>query len=327
MPLSDILGHDRIIRQLRQSLQSGKIAHAYIFEGPAGCGKRTTALALIQALFCPAASDDACGVCSSCRKVAAGNHADIHLVAPLPDKRDISIAQLRDVQRDLAMRPYEAQRAACILEPAEKMNISSANSFLKTLEEPPGNAILFLITENADMLLATIRSRCQVLRFAPLSQEHVTILLERNGVDRDNAALLAPLSNGSVERALELDNDSLVTRRELLLRHLAGISRDRVATIFAASEELGGSRDEALATIDLLLSLYRDAILIASGSMEIVNTAIQPALEKLAQAAGLPSLLRLADGILETRRFIMRNANTKLALDNLFLNIAGMPTI
>lgn len=169
MPFSEILGHERVVDLLLRSLRSGKTGHAYIFEGPSGCGRRKSALALVQALFCGAGGDDACGVCPSCRKVASGNHPDIHVVEPLPDKRDISISQLRDVQRDLAMRPYEAPRSACIIEPADRMNTNSANSFLKTLEEPPGNAIIILITENADMLLPTIRSRCQLVHFAPLS--------------------------------------------------------------------------------------------------------------------------------------------------------------
>ncbi len=323
MPLSDVVGHDRVVEVLRRSLRSGKTAHAYIFEGPSGCGRRKTALALIQALFCPTATDDACGVCASCSKVANGNHADIHIVEPLPDKRDINISQLRDVQRDLAMRPYEAPRAACIIEPADKMNVNSANSFLKTLEEPPGNAIIILITENADMLLSTIRSRCQLVRFSPLSPEHVRLLLERNGMEAENAALLAPLSDGSMQRALEFDNDSLALRREQLIKRLSALSLDRVATIFDASEELSGNRDETLETIDMLLSFSRDLVHLAAGCGTIINTTIQPMLEKLGSRLNLQGALQLAEDILETRRSVQRNANAKLALDHLFIKIAG----
>lgn len=326
MPFSDILGHERIVEILLRSLRSGKTAHAYIFEGPAGSGRRKTALTLIQALFCGAGTNDACGVCPSCRKVAAGNHADIHLVKPLPDKRDISISQLRDVQRDLAMRPYEAPRAACIVEPADKMNTSSANSFLKTLEEPPGNAIIILITENADMLLPTIRSRCQLLRFAPLSPEQIRLFLERGGMDSATASLLAPLADGSMQRALELDNDSLAQRRDLLLRRLEQLSLERVVTIFESSEELSGSRDETLENLDMLLSFSRDMVHLAAGCNDITNCSIRPTLERLSCRLDLPGALRLANSILETRRSIQRNANGKLALDHLFMNIAAALT-
>src|SRR5689334_21530250 len=246
MPLSDIIGHERVVDLLRRSVRSGKTAHAYIFEGPTGCGRRKAALALIQALFWGNAADDACGVCPSCRKVAGNSHGDIHIVEPLPDKRDITIAQLREIQRELALRPYEAPRKACIMEPADRMNPNSANSFLKTLEEPPGNAIIILVTENADMLLPTIRSRCQLVRFAPLSPEHVRLLLERSGMDSTSASLLSQLAEGSMQKALELDNEALDIRREKMIKHLSGLSLDRIATVFDASEELSGNRDETL---------------------------------------------------------------------------------
>lgn len=324
MPFSEIVGHARVVDIFRRSIRSGKTAHAYIFEGPAGCGRKKTALAMIQALFCGSVDDDACGVCPSCRKVAAGNHGDIHIVEPLPDKRDISIAQLRDVQRELALRPYEAPRKACIMEPADRMNVSSANSFLKTLEEPPGNAIIILITENADMLLPTIRSRCQVVRFAPLSPEYVQLLLERNGMDSASAALLAQLADGSMQRAMELDNDALAIRREMLAKHLSALSLSRIATVFDASEELSGNRDETLETLDMLLSFVRDMLLLEAGCDDIINTSIRPALENFAGRLSLRRTLQIADDILETRRSVQRNANAKLALDTLFMKIAGV---
>ena len=326
MPFADILGHERIIEVFRRSIRGGKTSHSYIFEGPVGCGRRKTALALIQALFCPAADDDSCGVCPSCRKVAGNTHADIHFIEPLPDKRDISIEQLREMQRVVALRPYEAPRKACIIEPAERMSVNAANSLLKTLEEPPGNAIIILLAENADMLLPTIRSRCQVVRFAPLPPEHVKLLLERNGMEAEAAALLAQLADGSMQRALELDDDALATRRELLLKHLSALNLERIVTVFDASEELAGNRDEALETLDMLLSFCRDMIHLAAGCGDLINAAIRPALEALAAGLGLDRTLQLAGDVLEIRRAVQRNANVKLALDHLFLKIAANTT-
>jgi len=326
MPLSDILGHDRVVELFRRSIRSGKTAHAYIFEGPNGCGRRKTALALIQALFCSSVSDDACGVCPSCRKVAAGNHGDIHVVKPLPDKRDITIAQIRDIQRELSLRPYEAPRKACIMEPADRMNPNSANSFLKTLEEPPGNAIIILITENADLLLPTIRSRCQVVRFAPLSPELIKLLLERNGMDAETASLMAPLADGSMQRAQELDNDTLAARREMLRKHLGSLSLDRIVTVFDASEELSGNREETLGNLDMLLSFARDMVHLAAGGGDIINQPIRQFLEEFVSRLNLQRSLQLADDILETRRSVQRNANSKLALDQLFMKIAEATT-
>lgn len=142
-------------------------------------------------------------------------------------------------------------------------------------------------------------------------------------MDSATAALLAPLAEGSMERALELDNDSLAQRRDLLVRHLAEISLQRVATIFQASEELSNSREETLENMDMLLSLSRDLLHLTSGCDDITNSTIRPTLVRLSSRLSLPGALRLADDILETRRSIQRNANAKLALDNLFMKIAG----
>lgn len=322
MPFAEIVGHERIVEVFRRSVRSGKISHSYIFEGVPGCGRRKTALALIQAIYCQAVDDDACGVCPACRKVTGGNHGDIHFVEPLPDKRDISIDQLREIQRELSLRPYEAPRKACIMEPAERMSVNAANSLLKTLEEPPGNAIIILLTENADMLLTTIRSRCQLIRFSPLSPENIRLLLVRNGMAPDSADLLAPMAEGSMQRAVELDNDALSARRELLLTHLSALTLGRIASVFDTAEELAGNRDETLESLDLLLSLARDVVYLHAGSSQIVNTSVRPALEAFAARCTMDGALQMLGSITETRRAVQRNANNKLALDCLFMRMA-----
>jgi DNA polymerase-3 subunit delta' len=208
------------------------------------------------------------------------------------------------------------------MEPAERMSVNAANSLLKTLEEPPGNAIIILLTENAGMLLPTIRSRCQLIRFSPLSPENVRMLLERSGMPSEAAGLLAPLSEGSMQHAAELDNDALAARRETLLAQISALDIGRVGTIFDAAEDLAGNRDETLASLDLFLSLARDAVYLQTGSREIVNTAVRPALERFAGRFTLEGALQLLGDIMDTRRAVQRNANNKLALDCLFMKVA-----
>lgn len=323
MAFAEILGHDRIVEVLKRSLRNGKTAHSYLFEGVPGCGRKTVAMALVQALFCTGNQDDACGVCPSCRKITGGNHPDIQIIAPLPDKRDISIEQLRELQHGLSLRPYEAPRKVCIIDPAERMSIAAANSLLKTLEEPPGNALIILLTENAGMLLSTVRSRCQLFRFAPLSPEHIQTLLVKTGISQENATLLAPMANGSLQRALELDDEALVQRREAVLLRVNSLAINRIASVFDAVEELGGNRDSTLELLDMLLSFFRDAVHISSGSADIVNRPVRAALESIAQRRSLPRNLELLEKIYETRRAVQRNANPKLALDHLFMALAS----
>jgi len=323
VPFADIMGHDRIIEVLRRSLRNGKTAHSYLFEGVPGSGRKKTAMMLIQALFCKALTDDACGDCHSCRKIVSGNHPDIHHIVPLPDKRDISIDQLRELQHILSLRPYEAPRKACIIDPAERMSVNAANSLLKTLEEPPGNALIVLLTENAGMLLSTVRSRCQLIRFAPLSPEHVITVLERSGMPPETATLIAPMSGGSLQRALELDNESLVVRREAVLSRVSQLSNNRIATIFDAAEELSGNRDATLELLDMLLSFFRDAVHLGAGNREIVNRSVRRAIESIAAQRSFPRNLEILEQINATKRDVQRNANSKLALDNLFMAMAG----
>lgn len=323
MPFRDIQGHDRIIEVLRRSLRSGKTAHSYLFEGISGCGRKKTALALVAALFCREMPDESCGVCPSCRKIENGNHPDIHMLSPLPDKRDISVEQLREMQHTLSLRPYEAPRKACIIDPAERMNPSSANSLLKTLEEPPGNALIILLTENAGILLPTVRSRCQLIRFAPLALEQMLPLLERSGMSPEAASVVAPMSGGSLQKALELDNEALSARREAVLSRIEQLTSHSIASVFDASEELAGNRDATLELLDMLLSFFRDAVHLGAGSGEIVNRSVRPAIEAIAARRTLPRNLELLERISETRRAVQRNANPKLALDHLFISMAA----
>lgn len=328
MRFSEIMGQHRVVDALQRSMVGNRVAHAYLFEGIAGCGRRTTALALISALFCQQPEQgDACGRCSSCKKLAAGNHPDLHLLQPLPDKRDISIEQVRELQQILSLRPFEAKRKACLIEPAEQMTLGAANSLLKTLEEPPGHAVIVLLATQTDRLLPTVRSRCQHLRFAPLTVPDLIALLERQGMEPSVAATVAPLAEGSLEQAREQDNEAAAAFRQTLLEALRQVRPQQIATVFDTSERLASSRDETLELFSLLISLLRDMILLRSAAADrITNRFLQDRLTEEADRfhpAGLMEALELA---LETRRAIQGNVNAKLALDRFLLRYSHLRT-
>lgn len=321
MKLGEVKGQDRVIEALKRSITANRVAHAYLFEGQDGCGRRTTALALIQALFCKEPVDgEACTTCAHCRKLASGNHPDLHLLAPLPDKRDISIEQIRELQQVLSLRPFEANRKACLIEPAERMNEKSANALLKTLEEPPGHAIIILLTRHADLLLSTIRSRCQQIRFSPLDDDTVVELLLKKGVDATKAALLAPLAEGSMERAAALEEESDGERRQQLLNVLAQASSRQIATIFDSAENLAGGRDETIELFNLLISLLRDLLFITSaGQTGITNRFLLSELAAEAARFSPEGAIKALEHAVETRRAVQGNANPKLAFERFLL--------
>lgn len=318
MPFSRVIGQETPVDVLRRALRSGKTAHAYLFEGIAGCGKGTTALAFVEAAFC--GRDDGCGTCPSCRKMATHHHPDLHLVEP--DGAFIKIDQVRELQRELVLRPIEAPLKACIIRDADRLNPSAGNALLKTLEEPPGNALMILLTTNLDSVLSTVRSRCQLLRFAPLPEELIEEQLITSGRNGAAARLAASLAGGSLGKALG-DEEADTVDRQALLERLRALSLGDTAPLFAAAEDMAANREQALKQLDVLTSLLRDVLLIQGGSDAVVNRDIMPFLESEAARLSLERNLERISHTMEARQALMRNANPRLTLDVLLMRLAG----
>lgn len=319
MSFSRIIGYDRNIALLRRSLASGKLSHAYLFNGIDASGMRDTACALVQAVFC--GNDDGCGTCPACRKLSGGNHPDLHVVRP--DGAFIKIDQIRELQRELSYRPFEAPKKACIVEDAERMNPAAANAFLKTLEEPPGDAILILTTTHVDSVLPTILSRCQQLRFPPLPTETIAAHLLKSGADEDSARIAAALAGGSIERAQNLlENDGLQSRKALLEK-VATLSGTEIIPLFATAEACAKDKENALNLLDMLNVFWRDILLAHAGSPGIVNTDLLPLIRNLSARNSLAGIMEKLDRITQTRLALTRNANPRLAVEVLFMELTG----
>ncbi|OTA42199.1 MAG: hypothetical protein A6D92_00885 [Symbiobacterium thermophilum] len=200
---------------LRRAVAGGRVAHAYLFAGPAGVGKRLVALELARSLNClePRAGE-ACGACRSCLKLSAEPpvHPDVTVVEP--EGRMIRTEQMRQVQNEVYARPTEGRYKVVIIDGAERMNAESGNRLLKVLEEPPPYACFVLLTTNAAGVLPTIVSRCQIVHFSPLPAEAIAaVLQEKAGIGPGEARLFASLSGGSVGAALAMAANPEVGRR------------------------------------------------------------------------------------------------------------------
>lgn len=242
---------------IRRAVERGRIAHAYLFLGPDGIGKRLTAHRLAQSLFCQRIPDeqlDACGECPACRQMLAGTHPDLLTIGCPEGKRELPLPLIlgpednrgrEGLLHDLSLHPMNAARRIAIIDDADKMNEESANALLKTLEEPPPGAILFLISPSLETLLPTIRSRCQKVQFAPLTDDELSGLLVELGWESDSAAAdaIAALSEGSLATARQLLDPQLRKLRDQLL---ALLEQPEVSSVSLA--------DELIALIDEIAS-------------------------------------------------------------------------
>ncbi len=216
----DLVGQSRVAEYLAAAVRRGAISHAYLFTGPAGAGKKSTARAFACAIIC---ADDGCGTCAECRRIKRGLHPDVRNVAP-EGAATYMVEQIREIIHDVNLAPVEGERTIYILEAADSFNESAANAFLKTLEEPPDHVIIVLLATTYEAVPPTIASRCQVVRFRRLSPHDATRLLaERTGASEAEATAALAATGGVLARATEfLDS----VPRRLARDHMLGTLKD-----------------------------------------------------------------------------------------------------
>jgi DNA polymerase-3 subunit delta' len=232
---------DVAVRMLRAALGRRRLAHAYLFEGPDSVGKRLTALTFAKAVNCEELSDDSCDRCVSCRRIGDGKHPDVITVAPVKAGRVIKVEILSELIERAVLKPYEGKYRVAVIVDAERMNASAANKFLKTLEEPPGNSIFVLVSHNPDQLPATITSRCQRVKFHPLTPHTIEALLVRErGLVPDRARVISVLAQGQMGKAFELADSE---KREFVTKLVADLT-DRCDPLLVAQAFLGRLKAE-----------------------------------------------------------------------------------
>ncbi len=333
MPFCDIIGQEEPIGRIRRALSAGRTPHAYLFAGPEGVGKRTTALALAKALNCAGpggdrtGGDDFCGRCTSCEKIERGSHPDVSITEPAESKV-IKIARVRELQRAFQYGAFEGRCRVTIIDGADQMNISSANALLKTLEEPPAGSMIILVTAALNRLLPTVISRCQALRFGSIPLEEIhKILMDRAGMERERADLVAALSDGSLGRALQFgeSGEFLEEIRPRWLRGIAEVPQSDMAGLFALAREVAADRERLDDFFDMALLFLRDAVIIReTGSDRLVkNVDILDEVKKLAAQCQTDAILAAAAAVAETAEAMMANANRKLALETMMLSLRG----
>ncbi len=314
----DIVGHDKNIEALRNALRSGRIAGAYLFAGPAHVGKEFTAMMFAKAIHCKTADADACGRCVSCRKIDDGNHPDVRLIRPQGNW--MKIDQVRAMQRQLTYRPMEGHYKVCILTDADRMTTQAANSMLKTLEEPPGDTVIILITAKYDAILLTIRSRCRPLKFGHVPLESLARELTRRAMLPDSLARqIAILSSGNVSKAIEMAESKEGTHEPEIPPLLTGLEP---LQLFREAERLQKQTEQ----LDVLLTWYRDLLMVKQRAPDELLTYVQarPLLDEVVRNYASWQIQQAIQWIQETKQHLQRNINSALALDVLVIRLAGL---
>lgn len=322
MTFGEIYGHQRQVAILRTVIASGRIAHAYLFYGMEGIGKRTAAHLFARALNC-AAEHPPCDDCPSCRKAERRNHPDI--VTADEKGPIIKIGTIKGLMGEMKFRPREGRKRVLILPEADRMNAAASNALLKTLEEPSAGNILLLTTARPHALPMTILSRCQSLRFSPLPREEVArFLRDQRAVTPEAAAILAASSGGSIGKALEMNRQDYLTLRNGILDRLALDNPDDPIARLAFATRFGTEREEILERLMILKTCYRDALVFHETREErilICQDRID-AIRAIADRLSGRDLLRNLRTIEEAADAIEKNANRTLTLEAMLIKFA-----
>jgi DNA polymerase III subunit delta' len=317
---ADILGHAPAVGTLRTAAK--RPASAYLLYGPTGIGKRRVADAFATRLLCAAPpDDDVCGTCSQCTRVRAGTHPDLLIVERDPERRDVRIEQARELTRWLSLRPMMAPRKVALLDGAHQLNPAGQNALLKTLEEPPGAAVIVLTATGVTNLLPTVRSRCQQIRLDPLPSDAVARVLRAQGIDDEVARILAARSGGSIGRALALADDGLDALRTRVLGTLADLPERSADDLCALAVEAGrGATEPAL---EIAVAWYRDllGLILGAGVEALRNPDASGPLRAAAARLTPDAVLRALEEVCDTLTALSRNANRVLAIETMLLDL------
>ncbi len=322
MSLKDVIGQEHLIDMLTKSLKEKDFFHAYIFEGPAGIGKRYTAFNFAKGILCNSGTYDACESCISCSKMNHFCHPDYHYIKSEDSIKD---RQIEEIQKAMSKKPYTSQNMVFVIDGAETMTKRAQNRLLKTLEEPNKNNIIILLTENLSRILPTVVSRCMTLKFKPLSDEKICFYLKHKySADNKNIEILAAFSKGRIGMADEMYcSKTFRKRREKSIEIARKMARPDEG-FFDLIHELDGEKIDFPFFLDMMEYWYRDIAFVSFvGYHEkiLMNVDYPDALLEEANKIGYEKAVKIVEILEEAKKEINLNFNFNMVIKNMLFKI------
>jgi len=315
MTTAQIQINQPILKRFTRLLQSGRMAHAYLFIGPDDIGKSETALAIAKFVNCESNTKEdqpeACDQCPSCRKIDSGNHPDIFVIDS-GQEQSIRIAQIRELINKNQLRAFEARKKVFIIKNAEKLTLDGSNALLKTLEEPTPDSLLLLTTSVPEKNLDTIKSRCQAVHFFPVSKDQISTQLKNDYCVEGNAAhFLASFSEGCLGKARRLNESKFLVRKNEIIDNIVfqGNNETYIKDVLA-------DREHTKEVLDVLLSWFRDLLLVKVGAEEdqLVHVDRIDDLMDIEAKYSFHQVKDIVDSIVNAARLLGENLNVKIPL-------------
>ncbi len=333
MPMNwRMIGHQWAVNMLRGHISRQKVRHAYLITGADGLGKRTLGIRFAQALFCTKATESGefCGECRACRLTEAGDFPDLHLIESEAPGAMIKVEQIRELQGQLALMPFESEWRVALCLRFHEANDNAANALLKTLEEPASRVVLILTARSGEALLPTIVSRCEVLPLRQVSDELISQALLARGLPNEDANLITRLADGRPGWAIGAGSDvEQLSRRAQWLDDMVELIPGSLAARFAYLDSMLEGKDTetqrvlALDALEQWASLWRDAMLKSYQAEGVLprNIDREQDLEDIVRRIDVGTIGRVLSEAESVRAAILQNANVRLALETWFLDL------
>lgn len=350
MDWETFVGHHRQRGWFANAVRQQRLASTFLMVGPSGIGKRTFARLVAKSLLCTNYQPTefaTCGTCEACVQIEAGTHPDLIEIKREKDKSNLSMEQLvgSDETRmreglcyEIRMRPYSGRRKIAIVDDVDTLAVEGANSLLKTLEEPPPGALIFLIGTSEQRQLRTIRSRSQIVRFAPLANDELALLIQRHGLagNSADALRLAQQSHGSLLLASQMRDEAMREFRELLVESLDSkpidfprLSKTISAHLDSIASEGQARRDQLKWVLDIAIDLYRESMRHGLGVPSALDAAIHPSSTENATSGNLQrlspeTLSSLIQRTQQAREQVDRNVSPAALVEAWVTEVTGM---